>query len=95
MASPPPLRPLTPSSARLGHKNGGGNWVGGGERNRTAVQGFAGPCLNHSATPPGALSRSTSRIPAVFPPPSFGRAHHPALVLDHHVTVRPGPPGRV
>ncbi len=25
---------------------------GGGERNRTAVQGFAGPCLNHSATPP-------------------------------------------
>ena len=24
----------------------------GGERNRTAVQGFAGPCLNHSATPP-------------------------------------------
>ncbi len=24
----------------------------GGERNRTAVQGFAGPCLSHSATPP-------------------------------------------
>ena len=24
----------------------------GGERNRTAVQGFAVPCLNHSATPP-------------------------------------------
>lgn len=24
----------------------------GGERNRTAVEGFAGPCLNHSATPP-------------------------------------------
>ncbi len=25
---------------------------GGGGRNRTAVRGFAGPCLNHSATPP-------------------------------------------
>jgi hypothetical protein len=25
---------------------------GGGEGNRTPVQGFAGPCLNHSATPP-------------------------------------------
>ena len=27
-------------------------FIGGGERNRTAVRGFAGPCLNHSATPP-------------------------------------------
>lgn len=27
--------------------------VGGGGGNRTPVQGFAGPCLNHSATPPG------------------------------------------
>jgi hypothetical protein len=26
--------------------------TGGGEGNRTPVQGFAGPCLNHSATPP-------------------------------------------
>ena len=26
---------------------------GGGDRNRTGVQGFAGPCLSHSATPPG------------------------------------------
>ena len=26
--------------------------TGGGGRNRTAVRGFAGPCLNHSATPP-------------------------------------------
>ncbi len=25
----------------------------GGDRNRTGVRGFAGPCLNHSATPPG------------------------------------------
>jgi hypothetical protein len=29
--------------------------AGGGERNRTAVEGFAGPCLDHSATPPGAF----------------------------------------
>ena len=27
--------------------------LGGGEGNRTPVQGFAGPCLSHSATPPG------------------------------------------
>ena len=27
--------------------------LGGGAQNRTGVQGFAGPCLNHSATPPG------------------------------------------
>ena len=26
---------------------------GGGAGNRTRVKGFAGPCLNHSATPPG------------------------------------------
>ena len=42
---------------------------GGGERNRTAVEGFAGPCLNHSATPPGAvpdvLLYSVSRDAAV------------------------------
>jgi hypothetical protein len=25
---------------------------GGGDGNRTRVQGFAGPCLSHSATPP-------------------------------------------
>ena len=28
---------------------------GGGERIRTVVEGFAGPCLNHSATPPRAV----------------------------------------
>lgn len=33
-----------------------GRFVGGGDRNRTGVQGFAGPCLNHSATPPPAPS---------------------------------------
>lgn len=26
--------------------------LGGGAQNRTGVEGFAGPCLNHSATPP-------------------------------------------
>jgi hypothetical protein len=26
--------------------------TGGGAGNRTRVKGFAGPCLNHSATPP-------------------------------------------
>src|ERR1700722_4827558 len=29
-----------------------GKPVGGGDGNRTRVQGFAGPCLSHSATPP-------------------------------------------
>src|ERR1700712_5053527 len=29
----------------------------GGGGNRTRVQGFAGPCLSHSATPPGEVSR--------------------------------------
>ena len=29
--------------------------IGGGDGNRTRVQGFAGPCLNHSATPPRKL----------------------------------------
>jgi hypothetical protein len=33
--------------------------VGGGERNRTAVEGFAGPCLDHSATPPGRCRKLT------------------------------------
>ncbi len=36
----------------------------GGERNRTAVRGFAGPCLNHSATPPARRRRITFTLPA-------------------------------
>src|ERR1700678_2296069 len=28
------------------------DFLGGGDGNRTRVQGFAGPCLSHSATPP-------------------------------------------
>ena len=35
-----------------------GRYAGGGERNRTAVEGFAGPCLDHSATPPGLYRES-------------------------------------
>jgi hypothetical protein len=37
---------------------------GGGGENRTPVRGFAGPCLNHSATPPrrgASLSAGTER----------------------------------
>ena len=41
----PPLGTTHPEEAHLG----------GGGRNRTAVRGFAGPCLNHSATPPRRL----------------------------------------
>src|SRR4051794_15422182 len=44
--------------------------VRGGERNRTAVNGFAGRCLNHSATPPGKghLRRSAARGIAITAP---------------------------
>ena len=34
---------------------------GGGGENRTHVQGFAGPCLSHSATPPGRATIAPSR----------------------------------
>ena len=37
----------------------------GGSGNRTRVQGFAGPCLSHSAIPPPAAARSGSaKVPA-------------------------------
>ena len=60
--------------ARLEHLHGGG------DRNRTGVQGFAGPCLNHSATPPGAAHptwlpvarrRSGCRWGQKLPPSAF------------------------
>src|ERR1019366_10055055 len=35
----------------------------GGGGNRTRVQGFAGPCLSHSATPPANHGRPTDRGP--------------------------------
>ena len=44
----------------------------GGERNRTAVQGFAGPCLNHSATPPGCASCECTRRRGARPTPGGG-----------------------
>ena len=53
-------------------------WEGGGGGNRTRVQGFAGPCLNHSATPPGEGATvddpsSTSDSPAhSHQPPYWG-----------------------
>ena len=34
---------------------------GGGDGNRTRVQGFAGPCLSHSATPPQGACRKGIR----------------------------------
>ncbi len=42
---------------------------GGGGRNRTAVRGFAGPCLNHSATPP---AERRAYLPFEPRPPSPG-----------------------
>ena len=36
--------------------------VGGGDGNRTRVQGFADPCLNHSATPPETTRRESTRL---------------------------------
>ena len=36
-------------------RSGAAQGTGGGDGNRTRVQGFAGPCLNHSATPPRKL----------------------------------------
>src|SRR5947209_17845966 len=55
----------------------------GGEENRTPVQGFAGPCLNHSATPPGGSSYPWP----VWPRPGRGRPDavtdtRPAVLLD-------------
>jgi hypothetical protein len=34
--------------------------LGGGDGNRTRVQGFAGPCLSHSATPPQGRQKTPS-----------------------------------
>ncbi len=39
-----------------------GRTTRGGGRNRTAVRGFAGPCLNHSATPPLGRPNTPSRL---------------------------------
>jgi hypothetical protein len=42
---------ISPAGPRPSKRGGGGN--------RTRVQGFAGPCLSHSATPPGEVSRQS------------------------------------
>ena len=42
---------------------------GGGAGNRTRVEGFAGPCLNHSATPPGRVTLAAGCLRASPPPP--------------------------
>ena len=55
-------RPFTRPGTRpeaFSHK---GFVTGGGDRNRTGVRGFAGPCLNHSATPPGVVNPSFTRL---------------------------------
>jgi hypothetical protein len=36
---------------------------GGGDGNRTRVQGFAGPCLSHSATPPQERGWPAANLP--------------------------------
>ena len=45
-----------PDQAGPARRNGGG-----GDGNRTRVQGFAGPCLSHSATPPQSSATKTLR----------------------------------
>ena len=58
----------------------------GGDRNRTGVRGFAGPCLNHSATPPGWSSPGS---------PGFGQSNlRPKggeVLAPHQVAAYPRP----
>ncbi len=51
--------------------------AGGGERNRTAVEGFAGPCLDHSATPPG-----------LYRVPYFTTSRQPVAVTSALIDMR-------
>src|SRR6478735_1724611 len=59
--------------------SGGG---GGGGRNRTGVQGFAGPCLSHSATPPGAANHSAGAC----------RPSHPVSAVSSSTVVTEAAP---
>ena len=52
--------------------------LGGGGRNRTAVRGFAGPCLNHSATPPWSLGDPTF-LTGMLESPHADRTDCPSL----------------
>jgi uncharacterized protein len=45
---------------------------GGGAGNRTRVQGFAGPCLSHSATPPGRVTLAVREHPLPWPGVGWG-----------------------
>jgi surface antigen len=59
----------------------------GGDGNRTRVQGFAGPCLSHSATPPRSeLRRLTRRLAGVsiHPKPRY-RADDGIRTRDPHL----------
>ena len=55
----------------------------GGERNRTAVRGFAGRCLNHSATPPGMPGDNDTHSGIGSSSGGYGRrAPMPAAAVD-------------
>jgi hypothetical protein len=62
-------------------------YIGGGDRNRTGVQGFAGPCLSHSATPPEGDNHSGHPSMARTPPFASRAAGHGdsllALATEH------------
>ena len=57
--------------------------IGGGDGNRTRVQGFADPCLNHSATPPGRVC--TRRGAEVSPSPRQLRTETLTCRVASHV----------
>src|SRR5215469_10901265 len=50
--------------------------LGGGDGNRTRVQGVAGPCLSHSATPPQARASPAANC-RIAAPPSGRRDSNP------------------
>ena len=50
---------------------------GGGDGNRTRVQGFAGPCLSHSATPPQERASPAANQSRIAAPPSGRRDSNP------------------
>jgi hypothetical protein len=58
----------------------------GGSGNRTRVQGFAGPCLSHSAIPPGHLGHRTVQVLEVRRgPEGFLRADDGIRTRDPHL----------
>ena len=58
----------------------------GGSGNRTRVEGFAGPCLNHSAIPPGHPgTTTTSRSWRSGVDPRFLRADDGIRTRDPHL----------